>query len=318
MAQPASPKLSPAEVPHLVPGSPVGENLKAFLSTLESPHTVRCYRRHNQQAIDALDLEALTDIQLGHLVAYRSHIMQRPHGMASKSQNLPGDQIRGLLKVPSAVVVNPYQTLTAREIGRFLVAAAASGPRDLALAMVFTGGGLRVSEVANLDCKDLHDDTNGKFLLHVRHGKGNKDRLVPVHDEVGRVIHAYMAFTDRKVGQQGPLFLGNPPTSVSSTGARISTRTCGRIVKALCEQADITKRISPHSLRHTFAVAILRYSKNIIAASKLLGHAVLATTQRYLNHLELDEIREAVPPLLVGLGPAEDSQPKRRSQTKRI
>ena len=60
------------------------------------------------------------------------------------------------------------------------------------------------------------------------------------------------------------------------------------------------KRISPHSLRHSFALRSLRAGANVVAVSKLLGHASVSTTQRYVDHLALAELRAAVPPLPVG------------------
>ena len=68
--------------------------------------------------------------------------------------------------------------------------------------------------------------------------------------------------------------------------------------RKLTRQAGIdAKRISPHSLRHSFALRTLRYSGNVVAVSKLLGHSQLTTTQRYVDHLELDELREVIPTL---------------------
>jgi integrase/recombinase XerD len=70
------------------------------------------------------------------------------------------------------------------------------------------------------------------------------------------------------------------------------------LIQRLCEPAGIeAKRISPHSVRHTFAIRALRAGASPVAAQKLLGHASLSTTSRYLDHLELGELREAVPEL---------------------
>lgn len=63
----------------------------------------------------------------------------------------------------------------------------------------------------------------------------------------------------------------------------------------------MAKRISPHSLRHTYAFACLRNSKDLFAVSKLLGHASVATTQTYVNHLNILDMRQVVPGFLVGL-----------------
>jgi integrase/recombinase XerC len=79
---------------------------------------------------------------------------------------------------------------------------------------------------------------------------------------------------------------------------RLSTRAVGDVVKRLATVAGVTaRRTTPHSLRHTYAIRALRAGANIVAVSKLLGHASITTTQVYLSHLELGELRAAVPHL---------------------
>jgi site-specific recombinase XerD len=82
--------------------------------------------------------------------------------------------------------------------------------------------------------------------------------------------------------------------------ARLTTRAAGYIVERATKAAGIAaKQISPHSLRHTFGIRSLRSRHDVIALQKLLGHASVATTQRYLDHLDLAELRQAVPDLPV-------------------
>jgi hypothetical protein len=82
--------------------------------------------------------------------------------------------------------------------------------------------------------------------------------------------------------------------------ARLTTRAAGYIVERATKAAGIAaKQISPHSLRHTFAIRSLRSRHDVIAVQKLLGHASVAATQRYLDHLDLAELRQAVPDLPV-------------------
>lgn len=79
---------------------------------------------------------------------------------------------------------------------------------------------------------------------------------------------------------------------------RLTTRAAGYIVERSTAAAGIdAKQISPHNLRHTFAIRSLRSRHDVIAVQKLLGHVSVATTQRYLNHLDLTELRQAVPNL---------------------
>lgn len=66
---------------------------------------------------------------------------------------------------------------------------------------------------------------------------------------------------------------------------------------ALAHRADIAKAMSPHCLRHTYATHVLKKGGNLVGLAKLLGHASVATTQRYADHLELSELRDLVPPI---------------------
>jgi site-specific recombinase XerD len=78
----------------------------------------------------------------------------------------------------------------------------------------------------------------------------------------------------------------------------MSTRAVGYLIARLCQRAHVSaKKVSPHSMRHTYAIRALRAGASVPALQKLLGHASPATTGRYLDHLELDELRAAVPSL---------------------
>jgi integrase/recombinase XerD len=179
--------------------------------------------------------------------------------------------------------------------------AAQSGLRDFAMMLVFLGAGLRVSEVTHLACKDIRQDGDGGAYIHVRAGKGRKDRLVPVEETVVTGVQTYLAAFKRKMGTNEPLFLAEDSRASQRDIAPMSTRSCDRNLKRLCREASVAKRISPHSLRHAYALACLRFSKDLFSVSKLLGHASVATTQTYVNHINILDMRSVVPGFLVGL-----------------
>jgi integrase/recombinase XerD len=249
------------------------------------------------------------------LVAYANILSGEAQGIATRTQalnsvrsflawaasldgvHLRPEQIKAILKIPKGCVLTPYEVLTQAEIGRFLGAARASGPRDYALMLVFLGGGLRVSEVVALAGKDLREDGDGEPFLHIRGGKGQKDRFVPILREVSGAVEAYLLAGKRSLGTDATVFLRD---STRAAGEPMDARACGDLVHQFCREAQISKRISPHSLRHTYAIACLRHRRNLMAVSKLLGHSLLTTTQRYVNHLDLLEMREVVPGFLVG------------------
>jgi integrase/recombinase XerD len=168
--------------------------------------------------------------------------------------------------------------------------------RDRALVGVLLGAGLRAAELVALDVSDVDEDTDGELVLHVRQGKGRRDRDVPVRRDVAKSLRAYLADTDRRLGASGPLFLSHD--RARKGGGRLSARAVGYLVARLVEQAGVdAKRVSPHSLRHTFAIRSLKNGGNVVAVQKLLGHASIQTTTRYTDHLEVSELRSAIPDL---------------------
>lgn len=315
--------LQIAEVPCISTGLGIVSAKEMYLPTLDSPHSRRAYSRHLDQFIALLALETIGDVQPGHLVAYRNYIMTDGRGAPTHLQCLKAvraflswaatldghsvrvEQIEGLLKLPKVTVLNPYLTLTKAEILRLLDTAAKSGLRDYAMMLVFLGSGLRVSELTNLACKDIRQDGDGGAYIHIRAGKGKKDRLVPIEEVVVTGVQTYLAATKRRLGTNDPLFLPVDSRAGSRAAARgsapMTTRSCARDLKRLCEEASVAKRISPHSLRHTYALACLRFSKDLFSVSKLLGHASVATTQTYVNHINILDMRSVVPGFLVGL-----------------
>lgn len=213
------------------------------------------------------------------------------------AHSLSGDVLTAALRVPRATVLRPYTVLTEAEIAALI--GAASTPRDTALLAVLLGGGLRVAEVVGLDCSDVID-VEGGAALHVRQGKGRKDRVVPILPSTAAAIRRSLAATGRALGDPGPLFLAHDRAAGArgDQATRLSARSVGRLVTTLTARAGIdARRVSPHSLRHSYAVRALRAGANVAAVSKLLGHANVATTSRYLDHLAIAELRAAVPEL---------------------
>jgi len=160
--------------------------------------------------------------------------------------------------------------------------------RDAAILEVLYGSGLRVSECCALDLDDIERDRyRGGAVVRVRHGKGNKDRLVPVGRKAIEAIDRYLPvraeIRDARTGAQDPkaLFL-------NYRGGRLTPRSVQRMVGRSVMVAG-TAQASPHSLRHSFATHLLDGGVDLRAIQELLGHASLAATQIYtkvsLDHL---------------------------------
>jgi site-specific recombinase XerD len=301
--------------PALTTTTPWGTVVDAYLdAAIDSNHTRRAYERHLRDAFAILGVVTISELNGTDLARYRAAVVSSGLAPGSQAQalaalrsflawsrtlgahRLSSDVISTALKTPKAVVRRPYRTLGESDIA--IVLATASMARDRALLAVLLGAGLRAAEAIGLDVTDLHDDTDGGLVIAVRCGKGRKDRQVPVQPDVSRLLLAYLAETGRRLGDPGPLFRGHDRGAARRERARLSTRAVGYLVRRAIERAGLTaKAISPHALRHTFAIRSLRSGGNVIAVQKLLGHASVATTQRYLDHLALGELRAVVPPL---------------------
>ena len=155
--------------------------------------------------------------------------------------------------------------------------------KHLAEMLVAYSGGLRVSEITHLKLGDIDSD---RMLIHVRQGKGRKDRVVPLSPVLLVILREYW----RKHRPETYLFPGRG-------GQRpVPRRTICQVVQNAARAAGIDKKVSPHTLRHTFATHHLEAGTDLRTLQMLMGHTNLRTTSRYL-HVSAEKIREARTPL---------------------
>jgi site-specific recombinase XerD len=312
------PALTMDRVPTLNPDSLMPQVIDAFLTShVPNKKTARGYRRHVTAAMDMMCIERFRELEPIHLMNYRSELMADKRGAATHAQaliavrailkwgaalgghSLNMVQVEYLLPVPKVTVITPHEIMTDQEIKRYLATAKSEGKRDYAIAIIALGSGVRVAELVHLDIKDIRHDGSGT-VIHVRQGKGGKDRMIPVRKEVRKAVDAYLDATFRKPTDLGPLFLSEDRAIGSRLDWRLTTKSATRIVKIIAEKADIRKRITPHALRHTFASATFVHCRNAVVVMKLLGHSSINTTMRYINHLVDSDLRNATPAYLVG------------------
>ncbi len=160
--------------------------------------------------------------------------------------------------------------------------------RDVALAELLYGSGLRISEAVSLNVEDIYLPAQGGGTAKVM-GKGGKERLAPLSDTS---ITALERWLQARKGLDIPkgrrtehaLFTGE-------RGGRLNRRQGARIIEKLCRLAGLPQVVSPHGLRHSFATHLLEAGADMRAVQELLGHSRLATTQRY-THLNLARLME--------------------------
>lgn len=314
------PVFNAGAVPDINPHSKITDVMEVFLTNqIPKKDTSRNYRRNLIQAFGQMAVETPGEIEVIHLVNYKNWLMNDGRGDATHAvalialrsclrwigamggHPLRWEQINYLLPVPKYEVIKPHNSLTEKEVGKLLKAAKETSPRDFALILVALGAGLRVSELVHVDVSDVLDDAGGGTIIHVRQGKGSKDRLMPVRKEVRAAISIYLETTGRKLGDRGPLFQSQDRAMGCRESWRLTTKSASRIIRHAVEVAGIEKRVSPHALRHTFAFASYIYSDHdIVAIKNLLGHSSVNTTIRYVSHLDKLHLRKAIPAFLGG------------------
>ncbi|HEX9551317.1 MAG TPA: tyrosine recombinase [Candidatus Limnocylindrales bacterium] len=186
------------------------------------------------------------------------------------------------------------ETLTVDEVERLLEAAGAEDDPDparlraRALTELLYAAGLRISEALGLDREDLSLD--GAFVRVI--GKGDKERLVPVGDVALGVLADWIAGPRAvllDVGHVDPVRGG--PLFVGDRGRRLARQQAWSAVRRAAAAAGLADRVSPHTLRHSFATHLLEGGADLRIVQELLGHASISTTQLY-THLTGERIRE--------------------------
>ena len=154
--------------------------------------------------------------------------------------------------------------------------------RDLALAELLYGSGLRISEALGLDIDDVQLSSR---VLRVM-GKGSRQRLAPLSDTSCDSLKSWL---DERPLMAQP---DEPALFVGARGSRLNRREAARIVERLCRRAGLDFTVSPHSLRHSFATHLLTAGADLRSVQELLGHSRLTTTQRY-TQVSLEHLMEA-------------------------
>ena len=195
---------------------------------------------------------------------------------------------------PSELIESPKlgmklpDVLTVEEIDAMVDSFDLSQPEDRrnrAIIETLYGCGLRVSELVGLRISDLYF-SDGYVIVE---GKGEKQRLVPISQNAIHEIRLYMddrRELDIKRGNENILFLNR-------RGSKLSRVMIFYIVKQACERCGIKKKVSPHTLRHTFATHLLEGGANLRAIQQMLGHESITTTEIY-THLDRQFLRQEI------------------------
>lgn len=173
------------------------------------------------------------------------------------------------------------------ELERLLAAPEGSDERalrDKAILELLFSTGLRVSELTSLS-RDSVDLKRDEFSVR---GKGSKVRVVFLSDEARVAVKKYL---DARKDMEEALFVNIPGPATKGTRSRLTSRSVERIVKQYAVKAGITKKVTPHVIRHAYATDLLRNGADIRSVQHMLGHANIMTTQIY-THVTDKQLRE--------------------------
>jgi integrase/recombinase XerD len=211
----------------------------------------------------------------------------------------------GLVAADPAAGVRPPRpakrlpkALPLSDVESILEAAGAPGTtlalRDRALLEVLYGTGARISEAVGLDVDDIDWGSSGDEGTVLLRGKGGKERLVPIGSYARAAVEAYLVrgrpelvstgTSTGRPGAGGALFL-------NSRGGRLSRQSAWTVLVRTAERAGVTRDVSPHTLRHSFATHLLDGGADVRVVQELLGHASVTTTQIY-TLVTVDNLRE--------------------------
>lgn len=160
--------------------------------------------------------------------------------------------------------------------------------RDRAIVELLFSSGLRVSELVNLNRDHINLDRR-EFMVR---GKGQKDRPVFISSTAAEHVASYL---DARLDNLPPLFLSYSRNNIASTTGdyrRLSARSIQRMISKYARLAGITKHVSPHTMRHSFATDLLMNGADIRSVQSMLGHSNISTTQVY-THVTDQHLREA-------------------------
>lgn len=180
--------------------------------------------------------------------------------------------------IPEVLTVEEVETIINSINGNDAVSV-----RNRAILEVLYGSGLRVSELVELELKDLH--MNSKYINVL--GKGDKERIVPMGDMEQIALRNYI--------ENARPILSKSKTSnilfLNYMGNQLSRQSVFKLIKELAKQNGITKQISPHTLRHSFATHLLANGVDLRIVQELLGHEDISTTEIY-THIDSSRLKE--------------------------
>lgn len=274
-------------------------NYFVYLSDIKksTDNTLQAYKRDLQKFVDyanASDINDFIDVDTDVVTDFKAHLISVGLSSASVSRTL--SSLRGVFQYlisqgvceinPAKAVHNDkvekkeLMVLTSKEVESLLAQPDANdikGMRDKAMLEILYATGIKVSELIGLNV----DDVNVQ-LSFIRCGEGDKERFIPIYPIACKCLITYIEKSRKLLvsnARENSLF-------VNITGERMTRQGFWKILKSYTQSAGITKTITPHTLRHSFAAHLLENGADIHDIQLILGHSDIASTQRYAQFLK--------------------------------
>ena len=262
-----------------------------------SLNSITAYRRDLLDFVAAIGIMDISSVQpsaVSKYIDFLSRKGRKPTTIARKISALK--RFFAYLKQSGRITTNPVNAVSAPRISRYHpsylsasdiarvietigksradAARPLSSARDRAMIELLYGSGLRISELISLRLKDIEFEAG---FIRVE-GKGNKQRLVPIGDFAARALKLYLeSRSPQKVQADSPLAFPNV------RGKLLSRVAVWKMIRRRVVAAGITKPVSPHTFRHSFATHMLEGGADLRVVQEMLGHADISTTQVYLT-----------------------------------
>jgi integrase/recombinase XerD len=274
-----------------------------------SENTVAAYGRDLKRLFQWLGARRPGALTVSELAGYAGWLAEQELAPKSVARHVASLKVFfRYLQLEGALVDNPAEllgspklwqrvpsVLSAEQVDRLIAAPRRSDGywrRDRALLEMLYATGCRVSEMSHLRVRDVHlADRNARC-----HGKGDKQRIVPLGERALAAVQQYLADERGRLAARR-----SPPPEwlfLSARGARLSRERIWELIKRYAVRAGAPAEISPHALRHSFATHLLAGGADLRQVQELLGHASIATTQLYthVDHARLKRVHQSYHP----------------------
>lgn len=271
----------------------IAKFIRALQERNASAHTIKAYRTDLAQFADYVGAQSWGDIDHVLIRGYLANLYERGLSKTSVARALAA--LRSLYRWlaqegeveqnPAALVATPKlpkklpRVPTIEEVNTVLDAempeCSAFSERDQVILELLYGCGIRNSELIGINLDDIRWSNE---VVLVR-GKGRKERYVPFGESAKAAVQAYLPARQRVLGETKRT--NERALLINLRGARLTTRSVGRIVKQIAVARGLSPDVHPHTLRHAFGTHMLEEGADLRAIQEMLGHERLSTTQRY-------------------------------------